>query len=216
MSNKIMNAISHLSLILPLQENYVSLGVEQRKIYQAILKSFYLYGRVESINELIEINPEAEEIISNLAEKDMVIVDEQGILTGAYPFTMEPRQYLIEINGHTLYAMCALDALAPSTMFECKATIRSECAMTKEPVLIQLNGEEILNCDDVHHILFGINWQAANKAISCAESLCTEMLFLKGSDVAMKWQADNSENREVFNLPDAIQFAAKFFVPLVK
>jgi hypothetical protein len=64
---------------------------------------------------------------------------------------------------------------------------------------------------DVH---FGINWSSANNSC-CATSLCTEMIFLADSDVAVEWMNDDPENREIFSLYDAIEFASTFFTPLV-
>ena len=43
---------------------------------------------------------------------------ECGEALGAYPLTMEKREYAVQVNNHTVYAMCALDALAVSTMFK--------------------------------------------------------------------------------------------------
>lgn len=215
-SEKIEKALEHLAEILPLHENFSGLDDSSKKIYQAILSSFPNKGRIANLEELEEIDTNAKEIVASLAEKDMVTMDDKGNLSGAYPFTVQERQHKVEINGHTVHAMCALDALAPSAMFDCVTKVSSECDVTKKPVNIELNKQDILNQDEVSDVLFGINWQAANQEISCAESLCTEMLFLKGKDVAEKWQQERAANREVFTLPEAMEFAAAFFVHLVK
>jgi hypothetical protein len=41
------------------------------------------------------------------------------------------------------------------------------------------------------------------------------MIFLKGQQVADQWRAEAKDNREIFDLPDAIDFAAGFFLPLL-
>ena len=41
------------------------------------------------------------------------------------------------------------------------------------------------------------------------------MIFLKGKQTADQWRAEDKDNREIFSLPDAIDFAAGFFVPLM-
>ena len=63
---------------------------------------------------------------------------------------------------------------------------------------------------------FGINWNATSANTCCATSLCTEMVFIKGKAAAETWLNDNAVHREIFTLPDAIDFAAAFFVPLVR
>ena len=50
----------------------------------------------------------------------------------------------------------------------------------------------------------------------CANSLCTEMLFLRDGEVARQWQAKDAENREIFTLRVAVEFASRFFVPLME
>jgi mercuric reductase len=111
--------------------------------------------------------------------------------------------------------MCALDALAPATMAKCNSHVVSECAVTRQVIIVELDNQKILNAEDTHNIFVGINWQAARSATSCATSLCTEMIFLKGEEVAHRWQAGDTENREFFTLPEAVQFSAAFFLPLV-
>ncbi|MDH5613331.1 MAG: alkylmercury lyase family protein, partial [Gammaproteobacteria bacterium] len=152
----------------------------------------------------------------NLSVKDMIVSNAQGEITGAYPFTSEARQSRVELNGHTVYAMCALDALAPAAMAQCNSRVISECAITQQAVIVELDNQKILNADAACDIFVGINWQAACSKTSCAASLCTEMIFLKGEDTARQWQTDDPSNRELFILPEALQFSADFFVPLIK
>jgi hypothetical protein len=42
-----------------------------------------------------------------------------------------------------------------------------------------------------------------------------EMMFLRDSEIAQRWLADDSDNREVFNLQQAIEFGGRFFSPLL-
>lgn len=56
----------------------------------------------------------------------------------------------------------------------------------------------------------------ASSTISCADSLCTEMIFLKNKAIAEEWLNINSKNREIFTLPDAVEFSARFFTPLIQ
>jgi hypothetical protein len=215
MTNKITAAVQRLSAILPLQNNLTSLDTESKKIYHAIQQSYLTQGRAPTLAELNTVSPQARASIGTLSEKDMLVSNAQGEIIGAYPFTSEIRKSRVEINGHTVYAMCALDALAPAAMAQCKSRVVSECAVTRQAIIIELDNQKILNTDDVGELFVGINWQAARSATSCATSLCTEMIFLKGEETALQWQAGDSCNREFFTLPEAVQFSAEFFVPLV-
>lgn len=209
--DKITTAIQHLAAILPLRQNLESLDADARKIYHAIQHQYLTGGRAPTLAELNAVSPQAPAALRTLADKDMVVTDAGGEITGAYPFSSEPRTSRIEINGHTVHAMCALDALAPSAMAHCKSRVVSRCAVTQEEVIIELDDRKILNAKETRDLFVGINWQAAQSASSCATSLCTEMLYLKGEAVALQWLAENPASREIFTLPEAVQFSAGFF-----
>jgi mercuric reductase len=110
--------------------------------------------------------------------------------------------------------MCALDALAVSPMFKIPTIIDSECRATGEKIHIEQHGVSFTG--GALDAWFGINWGAARNDITCAESLCMEMMFLANEKVAREWLADSPETREIFNLTSAVEFAAGFFVPLVE
>lgn len=71
------------------------------------------------------------------------------------------------------------------------------------------------NKDAGGDVCFGILWGAASACACCADSLCTEMIFLKDRRVADHWLAQDPANREVFDLGEAVEFGARFFVPLM-
>ena len=145
----------------------------------------------------------------------MVTFSEDGQPVGAYPFTMEERVHTIQVNGYQVHAMCALDALAESPMFDRNTEINSRCQVTGEPIYIRQSGQTIENMAEAGGVYFGIAWGAADGSSCCADSLCMEMIFLRDDDIAQAWLADDLENREVFTLQDSVTFAERFFVPLV-
>ncbi|MDT8453144.1 MAG: organomercurial lyase [Gammaproteobacteria bacterium] len=209
--DKITTAIQRLAAILPLRQNLESLDAEARKIHDAIQRCYITEGRAPTLAEINAVIPQARDALHTLAGKDIIVTNAEGEIIGAYPFSSEPRTSRIEINGHSVHAMCALDALAPSAMAHCKSRVVSRCAVTQAEVMVELDDRKILNADETRDLFVGINWQAARSAGSCATSLCTEMLFLKGEAVASQWQAESPASREIFTLPEAIQFSAGFF-----
>ena len=79
-----------------------------------------------------------------------------------------------------------------------------------------MNIQTIENKYEVAHVYFGINWGAASSCCSCADSLCSEMLFLIDTETAKTWLNNDVENHEIFTLPEAVEFAAGFFKPLMQ
>jgi len=214
MNTKVNNAVERLNKILPLAKRQQSLDKELADVYRKILYSYVDRGNTLNRNEIASQVSNVDESIRILRDYDMVVFDTNDEPVGAYPFTMEQREHEVSVNGHTVHCMCALDALAVSPMFGLETAINSRCHVTAEPVSIHLHNREIINADECSDIFFGISWNsAANNC--CASSLCTEMIFLKGSRVADQWQAGDKDNREIFDLSGAIDFAAGFFLPLM-
>ncbi len=214
MNTKVINAVDRLNKILPLSMNLQNLDRDLADVYLNILRSYVERGASLNKNAIAMQVENIDEAIKVLKENDMVVFDDDDEPIGAYPFTMEQREHEVAVNDNKVHCMCALDALAVSPMFDKETTINSICHVTGEPVSIQQRNREIINSDDNEDVYFGLSWNsAANNC--CATSLCTEMIFLKGQQVADQWLAEDAENREIFNLSDAVDFAAGFFVPLM-
>ena len=216
MNRKVEQAVARLNRILPLSARKAELSAAQDACYRSLLEGFFSHGRALSVAELEEEHAAAASLVAALAERDLLTLNEQGEVYGCYPFTMDPRVHRVLINGHEAHAMCALDALAPAAMFECAADVLSECAETQAPVHIRLHNEEIENRAEVEQVFFGINWQAASACCSCADSLCTEMIFLKDGAVAQQWRDVDAQQREIFTLDEAVAFSSAFFKPLME
>lgn len=213
---KVQQSLQKLSKILPIKTALDSLDKTVANQYFAVLGSFYQLGRAPMLSELKLADKNATNHIALLAEKDMLTLDEKGEIKGCYPFTMENRVHTIKLNGFEVHAMCALDALAPSSMFECTSNVSSECAVSGEAVHIEIDDQAILNGEQVADLHLGINWMAASSCGSCSDNLCSEMLFLKDTSTAQSWINEDPENRDIYNLDQAIEFAAGFFKPMLQ
>lgn len=212
---RVKQAVARLARILPLKKHLQELDKHTADIYSSVLTSFYHQGKAATVAELGKMHKHAAEQVARLAQLDMITLDAAGEIRGCYPFTMENRVHRILINGFQVHAMCALDALAPAAMFECRAEVDSECAVSAAPVHIELDNQTVLNTEQVAGLHFGINWMAADGCCSCSDSLCTEMLFLKDLDIARSWQNEDSVNRQIFDLPEAIEFSSGLFKPMM-
>ena len=214
MNTKVTNAVDHLNKILPLAERQKRLDAETANVYQMILKSYIDLGRTLNKAEIAEQVTDIEEAINTLRSNDMVVFDSNDEPVGAYPFTMEQRIHKIMVNGNTVHSMCALDALAISPMFNIETHIDSKCHVTGDNISIDQLNQKVLNKQENEQVHFGINWNSAENNC-CATSLCTEMIFLKDKEISETWLSEDLENREIFNIDDAIDFATRFFKPLL-
>lgn len=215
MSDKQEKALKHLNAVLPLKENQDKCTPQVKILHQQILRSFVDKGRILSREEMAQWVSDVPKAVDELRKRDMVTFSTSGEPVGAYPFTLNEREHKVQVNGRQVYAMCALDALAIAPMFNEATYIRSQCRVTGDPVTIQMSGETVQNLDEVNGVRFGIAWGAADDESCCADSLCMEMIFLRDAETAQKWLADAAGDKELFTLPEAVQFASRFFVPLL-
>lgn len=216
MNEKVEKALERLKRILPLEEKQKACSKSIKELHQATLRSFVEKGRILNREEMAQQVSNLEDAVTTLRDNDMVTFSANGDPVGAYPFTMEVREHEVQVNGHKVHAMCALDALAVSPMFGAKTHINSRCRVTGDPVSIKQSGHTIENADESTDIHFGIIWGAEDANTCAADSLCMEMIFLKDSAIARQWLAEDPGNREVFGLPEAVEFSSLFFVPLMQ
>ncbi len=216
MNIKLEKALSRLEHILPLKKRQGECCDEIHILHQQILHSFVASGHILSRDEMASCVDDLEAAIQVLQSRDLVIFSAAGEPLGAYPFTMEPRPHKILINGHQIHAMCALDSLAASPMFGLKARIDSQCRVTGDTICIQQSDQRIENREEADDIHVGIDWGSARHDDHCANNLCMDMIFLRNHAICRQWLIERPQNREVFTLREAIEFASRFFVPLVK
>lgn len=215
---KINKALQRLISVLPLKDNQDKCSTEIKRLHQAILRSFVENGRILKREEMSQYTSDVDNALAVLKKFDMVVCSAKGEAIGAYPFTMEKCEHAIQVNNHSVYAMCALDALAISPMFAMDTRIASQCRVTHDEINIKQSRQVITNLDEVGEVHFGIAWAAASEGGSCANSLCMEMIFLRDKAIAKQWLQEDSGNldyREIFGLQQAVEFSARFFVPLL-
>lgn len=211
----ITSSVERLNCILPLTANHRALDVPLQHLHRAMLHAYIDRGRSLTRDEMAQYVDDLDEAVNILKNNDLVVFNADEEPIGAYPFTMEERGHIVSVNGHTVYCMCALDALAVSPMFNIPTKITSRCHITNEPIIIQQHKLKLLSQTGLPNIYLGINWDAASENSCCADSLCTEMIFLANDFVADSWCGEAQEQRQIFQLNDAIDFAARFFLPLI-
>jgi len=214
-NDRIAAALARLNTVLPLAQRQGECSAQGRDLHQRILRSFVSKGRILSAEEMAQYVDDLDEAVGQLRARELVTFSASGVAVGAYPFTSEDREHKVWINGRWVNAMCALDALAISPMFGERVRISSRCRISGDPVEIRQSGMIIENPQAAADVRLGIDWGAWDTNACCADSLCLEMMYLRDGGIARQWLAADDENREVFALPEAVELASRFFVPLV-
>jgi mercuric reductase len=213
---KVEKELRRLKEILPIEEHQKKLTPELREVHRGILRSFAAFGRPLESAEIAPMvrSKTVSEVLALLAAKDLVVLDaKKERVVGAYPFTIEDTAHTVTITGHKTHAMCALDALSISPMFDTEVTIESCCHVSGTPVRIRQKQMEVLEAQPSREVQVGVRWQSAQGC--AAHSLCMEMVFLRDPETSQRWLNVDPENKSIFTLPEAIEFGAGFFMPLV-
>ena len=209
-------ALERLNSLLPLKERQDRLDPALRNLHRAILDGFFLDGKPLSPEQLAAQlgNDTVDSALQQLAAADLVVLTpDRQQLVGAYPFTAEERVHRVLINGHTVHAMCALDALSVAPMFNTATRVDSRCHVTDTPIEIHMQGTDLLSALPADPYV-GIRWKATSGC--AARTLCMDMLFLRDRETAVAWQQEDSANMSIFDLPTAVAFGAAFFMPLLQ
>jgi mercuric reductase len=228
----LLQALVHLQQVLPLEKRQQSLSPPLRMVHRAILRSLGETGkalRQAEVAAMLGSRQSGIHALGVLGSNDLVIlnapvtrdektkqliVSETVELVGAYPMTTENTPHHVVMSGHSIHAMCALDALAISPMFGHETWIESRCHVTGTVIRIFQRRREILEANPSHDIRVGIHWKSFH---SCAaHTLCTEMVFLKDSETAENWRSRDPNSIDVFTLAEAIELGAAFFLPLLE
>jgi len=205
-----------LNRLLPLKARQDRHLPALKALHRMVIESLVTRGRPPDRAEVAAMvgAQQVDTALALLGNDDLIVLsaDRRSIL-GAYPVTSEVTPHTLEVNGHAIHAMCALDALSVAPLFDCVADIRSHCRMTGLAIAVRQRGERILEaCPDT--IRVGVRWQMPSGG-SAAHSLCTEMVFLEDDDAAARWHRGDGRNHSVYTLEQAVAFGARYFRPLL-
>jgi hypothetical protein len=208
----INQAITRLNKQLPLKARQDRLSAALKAAHRIVLTTLVTQGRPPTMEELKTVlgDEPVKESLQRLGSDDLIVLDAQGQPVGAYPVTIENTPHKITLNGHTIHAMCALDAVSVAPMFDTEVVIESTCHLTKTPITIRMRGSDILDVQPSGEVIIGIRWQMPSAV--AAHSMCMEMVFFKDRQTANAWQTGDIS---LFTLSDAVAFGKAFFLPLL-
>ena len=91
----------------------------------------------------------------------------------AYPFTSQPTDHRVSINGRMLDALCATDALGAGDMYQTDATITSACRLCGAPIEIGTakQGTTVSHARPAKTVVWYDLAYSQTAAISCCPSI---------------------------------------------
>ena len=215
-NESVSSSVLRLNRLLPLKARQDRHPPMLKALHRAVIAFLVTRGRPPDRSEVAARvgTRQVDTALALLGNDDLIVLsaDRRNIL-GAYPVTSEITPHALEVNGHWIHAMCALDALAVAPLFGCVVDVRSRCRMTGEAIVVRQRGERILEAQPATTRV-GVRWQTPSDNCA-AHSLCTEMVFLKDDDVAAAWHRGDWRNHSLYTLEQAVAFGAHYFRPLL-
>lgn len=211
----ISQAVDRLNSQLPLAQRQRDLPDELLQVHRAILQGLVGQGRVPTADALGKLlqSVDLPAALERLGGDNLVVVDPaQGRALGAYPLTEEDTPHRVSVGGHTVHAMCALDAVSVAPMFGVRTMVHSSCHVTGFPIVISQEHDRIIEADPAG-LRIGVRWQQPDAC--AAHSMCMEMVFLKDLPTALQWQGGDTQHISLFDLAEGVEFGARFFRPLL-
>lgn len=150
-------------------------------VRSSLLRLYRERGRAPAVADLARHaklgEAEVRDSLLRLRERDLVVLDAHSeIIEGAYPFTERDTGHRVRIDGQTVNAMCAVDALGIGDMSGCNVEIDSRCRSCGAPVRITTreNGRALEEARPHTTVVWlGLRYEGG----CAARSLCTVTSF---------------------------------------
>jgi hypothetical protein len=109
-----------------------SLEADQDLAWRTTLQLYAKHGRAPSTSELATVGDIAvdrlTDLLAELDGRDLIRFERAAArIRWAYPFTEANTGHCVELNGRTLRALCAIDALGVAAMYGADTAVTSSC-----------------------------------------------------------------------------------------
>jgi len=176
---------------LRMTHRWAGISDPEEIIRKAILRHFIKTGKAPDAKDIsastgltvADING----CLPQLRHRDLIVLDDQGTVVGAYPFSNRKTEHSVTINGVTINAMCAIDALGAGAMTENDSLIRSRCRQCGQGIEITTteNGRRIQSATPAHAVV----WSGVEDIDACAaDTQCTVMAMFCSDDHLSTWR----------------------------
>lgn len=195
-------------------------GGDEGRVHVALLDLYARHGRAPTAAELAASTgitmAAVTEILTRLADRDMVVLDPAGgSVTGAYPLTERKTGHRVMLGNRMLNAMCAIDALGTGAMYGVDSRIESSCRHCGAGIGITTKdrGAVLAGASPPETVVL-----AGNTYESCAaNSLCTVITFFCCDEHLDLWRLDNNPGTPArrLALDEALQVGRALFGPFL-
>jgi hypothetical protein len=181
------------------------LSPAERRFYQWILRRFAEDGPPSAGDLQAQASRDGLDFESTrrkLASEDLIHIDVAGELAVAYPFSGRPTAHRVSIDGHLVYAMCAIDALGIASMLGRSIEITSQDPVTAREINVSLEPDGTATWQPNEAVV--VTGRACEGA--SFQGCCQVLNFFTSSETAERYLSERQDVRgHVISLPEAIE-----------
>jgi hypothetical protein len=181
------------------------LNVAESTLYRWILRHFADAGAPsadETRAEASRLGLDFEQTRNKLAAEDLIHFDSGGEVAVAYPFSGRATAHRVVIDGHSVFAMCAIDALGIAPMLRKPILVTSLDPVTEAEITVWLQPDGTGTGQPTEAAV------VAGRACEGAsfQGCCQVLNFFESADTAESYlRAHGDITGQVISLPEAIE-----------
>jgi mercury(II) reductase len=192
---------------------------EEDRVRSALIQFYFEKGKAPTLQELAQrvklSEPSIHRLVERLRRRDLVVVENEKIV-GAYPCTDWDTSHHVELDGRSVRALCAIDALGIGAMIKRDVAVASRCFHCGMPIRVTTRdcGRELAQVKPEAAVV----WQSTRYRATCAaNSLCTTTAFFCSDDHLAAWRRERSADETGIRLrmDEALQVGRALFEPIL-
>ena len=189
------------------------------RVRTALLQLYAEEGRAPALDGLARrvglTEATVRPLLEGLRQRDLVVLDADGErILGTYPFTDRDAGHHVRLDGRTVNAMCAVDALGIGAMFDRDIVIDSRCRHCGVPIQVTTRdrGRTLAAVEPRTSVV----WLSVRYEGECAaNSLCAATAFFCTDDHLAAWRRERHSDEPGFRLSidEALEVGRAIFGP---
>jgi hypothetical protein len=198
----------------------VRLEAVEDLVWRTILRLYADLGKPPKLADIAAATGIAADGVAGLLRvlrsHDLVDLDpHSGDLRLAYPFTQTATGHRVELNGHVLHALCAIDALGVAGMYSTDITISSPCRRCGATVHVRTaaEGKSLNSVVPSGAVVWYDFAYDGNAAASC----CPAITFFCSGEHMQQWLNEQTLRRSGIGLTveEALEVGRAIFGPVL-
>lgn len=143
------------------------------------------------------------EILQQLPDMEF---DQQGDIVGM-GLSLKPTSHHFQVNGHTLFTWCALDALIYPVTLGQAAQVSSNCPVTGDEVSLSIGPDGIKYLTPATAVVSIVIPEASQTC--CRSNFCDQGYFFSSAEPASAWLSAHPQVAYILSIDDAFQVGYK-------